>query len=186
MARALLPTWRGPHSEDSAALRSGVRSGRTSPVFLRKRTFLPSTTLQAGQKRAQQRPSARGVAGTVDSACAAAGQPRHVAGCKNSPIARATADQRDSAGLLPARTAAGLCMPEGADLRTVALSQARPAGATIRAQPGLLDDSLVAHAAVDLLRGAVHGHVGVVHRELLLHNLAGLPLRARLHVLGLQ
>lgn len=35
------------HSALGSAFFSGRRSGSTSPVFFRKRTFLPSTTLQA-------------------------------------------------------------------------------------------------------------------------------------------
>lgn len=51
--------------------------------------------------------------------------------------------------------------------------------------PRPIASSLVAHAGVRLLRRGVDCHVGVVHGELLLQDLALLALRRRLHVLGL-
>ena len=128
-----------------SAFFSGSRSGRTSPVFLRKRTFLPSTILHTWQRSAAaqgdgMQPSRFGCAKQVN------GRWRRLPHHGGTP-------RRNIACAAHASNAA-LC-------------------------------SLVAHTGVRLLRRGVDRHVGVVHRELLLQNLALLALRRRLHVLGL-
>ena len=108
---------------------SGSRSGSTSPVFLRYRTFLPSSILQR-QHQHQHR-----TAQSVSS--------------------------HSSNGRFP------LPHTLGASRRAVPA----PALPTPTSR-----HSLVTDAAGHLLRGGVERNVGVVHRELLLHDLALLAL----------